>query len=254
MFFFLSKTLNYLTMPLVIVLVLLVTSALLRPSVWKRRFYFGGLFLLLFFTNDFIANEIMRSWEVPPTPFQGMKKHTWGILLSGVTKSEMQPSDRVYFQRGADRVIHTLQLYKQGLIRKILISGGSGRLMDIGQREADELKSVLVVMGIPPGDILTENKSRNTHESALAVKSILQPLTRPEDCLLITSAFHMRRSQACFVKAGWPATAFSTDFLSHRRVFTLDVLVIPKLDALELWHTMVKEWVGYVAYAVVGYI
>ena len=255
MFFFLSKTISFLTMPLVIICVLLLLSVFLRHVRWKYRLLRAGLALLLFCSNDFIVNEFMRAWEVPPTPFAEIKKHyRWGILLSGVTKSEMEPKDRVYFSQGADRVTHTFQLYKEGFIQKILVTGGSGSLLNTGQREADEIASVLLMMGAKPEDIITENDSRNTHESAMEVKSLLTGQTKPEECLLITSAFHMRRSAACFRRVGWTMDTFSTNFLSHKRKFTIDVLLIPKSDALVGWHILMKEWVGYVAYAMAGYI
>lgn len=255
MFFTLSKTLNYLTMPLVIISVLLIFSAILRNAKWKKRFSITGLALLLFFSNEFIANEFMRLWEVPPTPFGDIKSHySYGILLSGVTRLGMEPDDRVYFQRGADRVTHSLQLYKLGIIDKILVSGGTGQLLDTRHREANQIASALELMGVKKEDIITENESRNTHESAMEVKVMLKKKATPEECLLITSAFHMRRSKACFKKVGWPVTAFSTDFLSHPRKFTPDILFIPKIEALGIWHSMIKEWVGCAAYWVAGYI
>src|SRR5258706_1221207 len=254
MFFILSKTINFLTMPLVIICVLLLLSVFLRPVRWKYQLLSVGLALLLFCSNDFILNEFMRAWEIPPTPFAEIRKHyRWGILLSGVTKSEMEPKDRIYFSQGADRVTHTFQLYKDGFIQKILVTGGSGSL-DKEQREADEIASVLRMMGTKPEDIVTENNSRNTHESAVEVKSLLTGQTRPEECLLITSAFHMRRSSACFRRVGWTMDTFSTNFLSHKRKFAIDVLLIPKPDALVGWHILTKEWVGYVAYSIAGYI
>ena len=182
------------------------------------------------------------------------KNYTWGILLSGVAKGGMTPDDRVYFQRGADRVTHTLQLYKKGLVSKILVSGGSGRLLDIGEREANDLSDVLIMMGVSPEDILVESESRNTHESAVAVKKILENKVTPDQCILITSGFHMRRSHSAFAKAGWEIDAFSTDFLTHPRTYTFDVLFIPKIEAINIWHHLIKETIGYVAYFVVGYI
>ena len=255
MFFTLSKTLNYLTMPLVVICLLLTVSALIRNARWKKKMFLSGLILLLFFTNEFIANECIIRWEVPATPFAQMNKHyKYGILLSGVTRSGIEPNDRVYFTRGADRVTHSLQLYREGIIEKILVSGGSGQLLPRGQREADQIASALMLMGIPPEDIITETTSRNTHESAMEVKSMLHKEVKPEDCLLITSAFHLRRSQACFSKVGWRMDGFSTDFLAHPRKFTPDVLFIPQLDALGMWHAMMREWAGYIAYWIAGYV
>jgi len=255
MFFILSKTLNYLTQPLTIICALLLLSLVVRTPKWKKYLFRGGVVLLFFFSNEFIANEVVALWEVKATPFSEIKKtYAYGIVLTGVTRSEMLPPDRVYFQRGADRVTHTVQLYKLGLIKKILVSGGSGRLIDIGEKEADQIGSALELMGIPPSAILIENKSKNTHESALEVKKILEGLTTPEQCILVTSGYHIRRSAASFAKVGFKMDTFATDFISHKRSFTLDVLLVPKLEAMGMWQTTLKEWVGFCAYWISGYV
>lgn len=255
MFFILSKTLNYLTMPLVIVCLLLLAAAITRSKRWKPRLFRTGLFFLFFFTNDFIANEVLRWWEVRATPIAAMeKKYELAIILTGVTKSNMKPDDRVYFQRGADRVTHTLQLYRLGIVKKILVSGGSGTLSARSRQEADELSDALQLMGVPASDILIENQSKNTNESAVAVAALLSGTYKPEECLLVTSAFHMRRSIACFRKVGWPMDAYSTDFISHERKFTPDSLIIPRIDGLIMWHTLIREWTGMFAYKLAGYI
>ncbi len=211
--------------------------------------------MLLLFSNDFVTNEIVMLWELPATPLSEIKKeYAIGIVLTGVTKGNMTPNDRVYFQRGADRVTHALQLYRLGKIKKILISGGSGSLQERNRQEADEIADALILMGVPKEDILVENQSRNTHESAEAVRAMLKDSVSSSDCLLITSAFHMRRSRGCFKKAGWSIDTFTTDFISHERKFTLDVLFIPRVDALLNWTIISREWVGMVAYKVMGYI
>jgi uncharacterized SAM-binding protein YcdF (DUF218 family) len=256
MFFFLSKTLSYVTMPLVIICALLLLSIFLRKSSkWKSRCLKIGIGLLFFFTNDFINNEVVRWWEIPATPIASIqKKYEYGILLTGVARSEMEPDDRIYLGRGGDRVTQTLQLYRLGIIKKIVVSGGNGKLNEVKKQEADVLLDLLVIMGVPPSDILIENKSRNTHESAMEVNKLFHDQIKPEESVLITSAFHMRRSQACFAKQGWAMDGFSTDFISHKRKFTPDALFIPKEEAMGNWHILVKEWTGMVAYKLMGYI
>lgn len=255
MFFILSKTLSYLLQPLVIICLGLVVSWIIKNHRLKKIFFAFSTILLIFFSNEFIANEVMRSWEVKVTPFQNLtRKYEYAVLLCGAARTEVGPQDRVYIASAADRINHTLQLYKLGYVNKIMISGGSGRLIDTGEREADELSSLLQLMGVPPEDIIIENNSRNTHESAVEVMKILAPITTSTACILVTSASHMQRAAACFAKVGWPMDTFSTDFLSHYRKFTFDVLFIPKLEALKEWHVIMKEWVGYSAYWVVGYI
>ena len=255
MFFFLSKTLNYLTLPLVIIVLCFLLYAILRKVKWRKWLFRIGLGLLLFLTNDFIANEVFKAWELPTVPFKKIHHpYEWGILLTGVTRSETTPSDRVHFSRGADRVTHTVQLYKLGYIKKIVVSGGSGRLIEIREREADLVASALMLMGVAEEDILKEGDSRNTHESALAVKKILEGKFSPYQCLLITSGYHMRRSLACYRKAGWPTDTFSVDIVSHKRQFTFNSLVVPSVDALTMWQTVIREWAGMIAYQLAGYI
>jgi uncharacterized SAM-binding protein YcdF (DUF218 family) len=254
MFFVFSKTLNFITNPLVIVCSLLIISLIVKRAKLKKALFWTSFVLLLFFSNDFVANEVMSAWEISPTPYTSITTtYSLGIVLTGVTSTDRTPEDRVYFQHGADRVVHAVQLYKLGIIKKILITGGSGRLVTVGRREADDVFKAMMLMGVPASDLIVENQSRNTYESAVNVKRMLQDSIDTKS-LLITSAFHMRRSNACFMKAALPVDLFSTDFYTHPRYFTPDSLIIPQVDALAVWQKLFKEWAGMFAYKLAGYI
>ena len=256
MFFVLSKTLSYLTMPFVLVCLCFLLSGVLRKPVWKKRMFWIGFGLLLFFSNDFISNEMMRAWEPEATPYKDIRQtYEMGIVLTGVTVSKSDPDDRVYFGPGADRVTHAVQLYKMGLIKRILVSGRSGRLLDEGQNEAREIWEALLLMGVDTADILLEDHSRNTHESAVEVKKILDSLSLSSaQCLLITSAFHIPRSIACYRKMGLDMDTFATNFYTHPRTFTPDVWLVPRIESFVIWHKLIREWVGFVAYTLAGYV
>ena len=255
MFFVLSKTLNFLVLPLTMVFIPFVLSVVIKKQPWKKRFFWTGFILLVFFSNDFISNEAMKAWEVDPKPFSEMRPYTLGIVLTGATQSFLQPNDRVYFHRGADRVTHTIQLYKLGLIKQILISGGTGLLIKEGEPEADKFKKVMIMAGVPENDILIENKTRNTGESAIAVKKIIDSLQyESKDCLLITSAFHMRRSMACYNKAGLNVDPFSTDFYGVPGKLLIASLVMPSIQGFIIWEKLFKEWTGLIAYKLAGYV
>lgn len=255
MFFVLSKTAIFLVMPLTIIFAVLLASRVLRSQAWQRRCLTAGLILFFFFSNEFISNELMKAWEVDPVAYSEMKHYKLGILLTGTVIPELKPDDRVYFSKGADRVVHTVQLYKLGLIDKILVSGGSGRVVDIGEREADRFKEAMVLMGVPDSVIMLENRTRNTYESALEVKKILTDAGySAEDCVLITSAFHMRRALACYRKAGLPLDPFSTDFYAHAGRYYPDAFLVPKIGAFIMWEKMIREWIGIAAYWITGRI
>ena len=114
--------------------------------------------------------------------------------------------------------------------------------------------STFQMMGVPKEDLIIENQSDNTYQSAVAVKKMIEGTYTPEECLLITSGYHMRRSRACFKKAGLDIDTFSVDFLSNKRTFTPDVLLVPKIESIFVWQVLTKEWVGMLAYKVAGYI
>lgn len=255
MFFFLSKTLYYLTQPLVVLILLLIVSWIIGNPKWKKRIRITIVALAFLFTNDFLTNEVIRLYETPVAPLSKIKKqYAWGIVLTGVTSTNKVLNDRVYVTSSPDRVNHSFMLYKKGIIKKILISGGSGQLLDGSYSEANQLLGLYLSMGVDSTDLLIEGRSRNTHESAVAVKEMLDGKTNPSDCLLITSGYHMPRSSACFRKVGWACDTFATDIKFHKREFTPDVLIIPKVEAMLVWNALVKEWVGLIAYKLSGYI
>ncbi len=254
MFFLLSKTMSFLIKPLFLIMVGLVAALLFKNQLWKRRLLLGSVLALFILSNDFIANEVIRTWEIEVTPFEAITKtYDYGILLTGITRNDLEPADRVYFTHGADRVVHTAALYQRGIIGKIIVSGGVGRVLTEGRPEADELRKVLLLMGVSDDDIIIENESENTRESAVRVKQLLDNLEW-NNALLITSAFHMRRSKACFLNVGLNIDVFATDFYSHPRHFTPESLFIPSADALVVWHKLFKEWAGMIAYRLAGYI
>jgi len=255
MFFFLSKILIYFLSPFTISCCLLIVSVLIKPGKLKKRIFWVSFSMLLFFSNEFVANAVMYYWEVDPTPISSVKEYELGIVLTGATIPGLKPTDRVYFQRGADRVTHTVQLYHAGLLKKILISGGSGRLVGDEEPEADKFKKVMIMMGVSESDIFIENETRNTAESGPEVKKLLEELNiGSERCLLITSAFHMRRSLAVYQKSGLVLDSFSADFYAHPPSFYPDELFIPQVDAIIKWEKLSKEWWGMIAYKMVGYI
>jgi uncharacterized SAM-binding protein YcdF (DUF218 family) len=254
MFFILSKTLYVLFLPLFWIVTLLLFSLFSKNSQRKKRLFITGLALLLFFSNEFILNQALRIWEVPATEISKVGQYDVGIVLTGIASYGQEPRDRVYLDKGSDRVLHTLQLYRLGKIKRILITGGSGRLSGDTISEASELLQVFLLCGIPSSDLIVEGLSVNTRENALFSKKILEQNKINDKALLITSAFHMRRARLCFLKVGLNPDIFSTDFYSHKTVYTLAELIFPSEKALSRWTILFHEILGIIAYKAAGYI
>jgi uncharacterized SAM-binding protein YcdF (DUF218 family) len=255
MFFVFSKILEFLTQPFSVIGMLFVAGWVVRNKRWKKILLTAGFVIFFFCSNFFIANEVMRAWETPVTPFASITKtYDYAIVLTGVTKTDMKPKDRVYFSRGADRAIHALQLYKLGIARKLLITGGSAHLDGRGVLEADDLADFMRMAGVPDQDIIIENQAKNTHESAVLVNEILTKIDGPKQLLIVTSAYHLPRAMACFKKVGVKADAFAAEPMADERHFNIEALLVPKTEAVEIWRIVIREWVGFVAYWFAGYI
>lgn len=255
MFFFLSKTIYFIVMPLPLVITMIVFSLFIRKKILKKRLRVIAILLLIFFSNPYFANKAMNAWERAPTPIVDVEHHDLGVVLTGITNRYKRPLDRVYFEHGADRLLHTLQLYKLGKIDKILISGGSGKLIDNVDdiKEADELAKVLLLTGVPQEDILIERESRNTYESAINCAKIINSL-HTDKIMLITSAFHLTRSSLCFKKQNISFTTFGTDYYSHDKLSYIDDYITPNPSAIEKWNIIIRELIGILAYKLMGYI
>lgn len=224
--------------------------------IWKKYrkgFFITGLVMLLLFTNQFISNALMRWWEVPPVRITSLPTYKVGIVLGGLT-IDKEPRDRVHVTGAADRVLQAVHLYRKKKIQKILLTGGSGRILQDSLSEAVLLKQILLQAKIPERNILMEPASRNTHENAVNTGMILKDKYAGERLLLITSGYHMRRAMACFNQQHIPVDVFSVDQRSEETVFTPDVLFFPKAEAMLQWEIVIREIAGMLTYWVVGYI
>ncbi|HXH99914.1 MAG TPA: YdcF family protein [Sphingobacteriaceae bacterium] len=255
MFFILSKTIYYVLMPQVWILLLLLYGIFTKDKKRRKKCLVATLVMFIIFSNSFLINEGLLWWEEKPVPIASLSESQTAIVLTGVANSQKSSNDRVYFGKVADRVLHTVQLYKAGKVNKILISGGSGSLTGSHISEADQLKKVFLYCGVLETDILLENKSRNTYESAQECKKLVYRLAIKQDILLITSAFHMKRSQGCFSKAGLRAEAFPVDYFTadRKNMLTPDRWLIPSSDAMSKWAMLMHEITGYVTYKLMGY-
>ena len=109
-------------MPQVWILLLLLFAVFTKNERWRRKTVILTLLLFFIFSNNFLINEALLLWEKKPVPIASLDDAQTAIVLTGVTNSQKASADRVYFGRGADRVLHTVQLYKAGKVNKILIS------------------------------------------------------------------------------------------------------------------------------------
>ena len=245
MFFIASKLLAFLIKPITWVFILLISALIFK--VQRRRLLYLTLFIFYLFTNSFIADSCSRLWGVPR--FHPTETYDVGIILGGIADYD-KITKAHNFNKHADRLMDAQQLYHQGKIKKLLFSGGGEWLFNDGYIEANTIRDYLLLNQIPSEDILIENTSRNTKENAFNSAKILKKEYSNGNFLLITSANHMKRAQFCFEKAGIITQAFPTDCTTSYTNFGVEYMFLPRVNALEVWETLIHEWIGYTVYKI----
>lgn len=255
MFFTLSKILEFLLLPMTWILIIFIWGMVRYDSKLGRRLLVCCLGMLVFFTNPFIVNRVMNVWEVKPYKAEQINgSFDIGILLGGSMRYYNDVIERPVYSTSVDRLLQTIDLYHRDKIDKIMLSGGSGRLSRPDEKESPVIEQVLLSCGVSHEDIIMESESRNTWENAKYSAEYIRKNHPDAKVLLITSAWHMRRSMACFSTAELEVVPFPVDERAGRGAWTPDRLFVPSVESLLLWNTLIHEWFGCIMYEAAGYI
>ncbi len=255
MFFLISKILSFLISPFTWIIVLLLLGVFLKNKKIARRLLISCVFVALFFSNSFIADEVFSWWEYPVTPDNQITQvYDVGIVLGGGMVTIDAQNNRMTFRNNTDRFLQAVSLYKTGKIKNILLSSGSGSLIYRDMLEASLLKKYMIQIGLPDSVILIDSVSDNTYQNAKYSAEILNKKFPTGKFLLITSSFHMNRALACFKKAGILADPYSTNKMMGKRKFDLMKLLIPNIEAISTWDKLIHEIAGYFTYSLMGYL
>lgn len=215
--FILSKAVGILSDPFTLFYLVVVSGCLLLRFRRTR----GAGRTVLGFALTVVALLALVPFEKPlvtwledrfPPPGE-MPAHVDGIIILGGGLNPILSAARAMpsLNSAAARMTAAIPLAQRYPDARIIFTGGSGAALEQRFKEARYVADFYREIGFDPGRIVFEDQSRNTRENALLSKQIMAP--RPgETWLLITSAFHMPRSVACFRAVGWPVTAYPVDY------------------------------------------
>ncbi|MDQ1088320.1 YdcF family protein [Siphonobacter sp. SORGH_AS_1065] len=251
MFFILSKIFFYLLMPISFLFYGLVMAVSTQSPRRRKRAVIATLIGLYVMSNGFFVNQVLRMWEYAPRTMGPQEKYDLAVVLTGGIADKK--GDQMFFGNSADRILQPLFLYKEGKVKKILISGGSGSVSAQADSASEGRAAayLLEVAGVPKADIMLEGTSRNTRENAVNTAKLLRG--KEQKIVLVTSAYHMRRAVGCFEKVNLKISPYPTDFYASDKLYTLDQLLVPKEYNLYCLYRVVHEMLGYVVYSVLGY-
>lgn len=250
MFFILSKIFSFLLAPISWILILLIWMIISKSKPTKKRLSVIIICIAILFSNYFLYRKFVLAWQSKPVTLSKGSHYSAGILLGGFAAFDIDK--RGFFTQESDRFIQTEKLYHLGFIQKIVMTGGSGSLINNELKEADFIKGELIASGIAAEDIIIENNSRNTYENAIFSKRILDSLHLQGPYVLITSATHMPRSVRVFKKAGLNVVAFPCNYTVINSHISWEEFVIPDLKLLNDWSIIIHEIIGLKIYQLTG--
>ena len=265
MFLFLSKFLSLFIYPMGLIFVLgWVIYFRDRRAYNVDKLAVLLLLILWLGGNGWSAQALGRSLEWRFLPQEETPSAPVMVVLGGGTEPWLYPRTFIEVNGAGDRLIHAARLYQAGAAQTVVVSGGGINWMD--QREmsiAEEMRDLLMLMGVPQEVIVLQDRSANTYEDALYCAEFLLE-AGIDEIILVTSASHMPRSVALFEKQGFTVIAAPTDFkvtqaswdavFKPKSVEAVLFALVPSADNLGMVTSLIKEYLGSYIYSLRGWM
>lgn len=242
--FAMVKSLTFFASPLGVGLLLLFAALVCG---WRKKHGWGGGFTLICLAwfwlwstpQAMLLTGGALERDYPPVPLADVKPADVAVVLGGGMAAQTGKMEYPELFGAADRVWHAARLYNAGKAKNIILSGvgeGAGAM------------EFLRDLGVPKDKITWEDKSRNTVEN-IRFSQTLCADKKFNKVLLVTSAFHMRRSMRTCELAGFDAVPAATD---HEVLCWQECnkgagawkRLLPSIGAFERNHCYAKEYVG----------
>jgi len=221
----------------------------LAALIWRCRWLVvASLLWLWFWTAPITSQFLARSLESPYIPLASHTVEQYPIAdaivdMGGGIGQDMFASPYPHLNVSADRAWHSVRLWKAKKAPIIIPSG-------YGIQNTDTV--FMTDMGVPIEAISVEDEARNTEENAKLIQARLVGLVKDRTpvVLLVTSAWHMRRSVYMFEKYApkikvIPApTDFGSAGESHITLWSF----VPSLETAGQSMVCFHEWLGLLGY------
>jgi uncharacterized SAM-binding protein YcdF (DUF218 family) len=253
--FILAKIIALLIQPLNWVATLVLASLVLqkRKPRRARRLLWASLLVLLVAgwlpPPDLLTRYLeTRYAEVPPQA--DLRGYAGVVVLGGATESGsvQQAHLQPLLNGAAERLTAPVAMLLRNPHLRVLYTGGEGALFGSGPSEADRARVFFESMGLSDKQVQYESVSRNTFENAVLTAK-LPGVDNKQRWLLVTSANHMPRAMATFVKAGWNVTAYPVDFHTGESESWSGYSLS---GGINNWELVLHELTGLLAYRLTG--
>jgi len=144
------------------------------------------------------------------------------ILVLGAGVRSGQPSPML-----KERLDAGIELYKQGVAGKIIMSGDHGK---VNYDEVNTMKDYAIAQGVPSEDVFMDHAGFSTYESIYRLKAIFGV----KKVIIVSQKYHLHRALQIANAFGLEAYGVAADYQAYSGQFFRDVREILARD---------KDWV-----------
>lgn len=226
----------------------------LLPSVFI--FVFAGAGIFLFFKTKrktagkvFLITSFIFYYVFSITPVADLILSPLENKYQQVEESELGKTDVIVFLLGGQEsdILRTSEILRIYFLKEkqaeIIISGRDP--VAPNAKQGEKVRDFLIERGVAENDIVLENQSRNTFESAKNIKKELAQ----DAFFLTTSAYHMPRAMEIFEKIGTSALPAPSDFKAQDNYDVFDFF--PDARNLKKCDLAFHEYFGIIFYRLV---
>jgi len=205
----------------------LIVADLLRPAPSAPPGARRDLVRAVAFVGVLLALPLVLMLTFGPTRYE--RRADCAVVFGARVWDDGTPSDAL-----ADRVDESIRLYRQGRVRKLVMSGGVEP--ENGLSEAEVMRARAEAAGVPRGDILLDEEGKDT---ASTVRNVARLLDREGlgSALVVSHYYHEPRAKMLFDRAG--VRAFTVPATMTRRLYREPYFIAREVAAF--WHSFLLE-------------
>jgi uncharacterized SAM-binding protein YcdF (DUF218 family) len=244
---FISKLFTLLVLPPGCIVIGLILIIIFIPR--KYKLFLALITALLYILSIRpMSDLLLRPLEDAFPPLSGLENGDFEpeaivLLGGGVILGSPDSSGDSLSADAVKRAVYAFTL-RDDFPGPYILSGGRVAAYN-KESEAEVMERLFLSIGLPPERILLETTSRNTWENARETAK-----RGYQQVILVTSAYHMRRSVFCFERNGMTVIPAPTDYKCDRGRSYSFLCLLPAVAHLGTSCLALREYIGLLSYRI----
>jgi len=247
-----NKILPIFLLPIGFTILCIITGLVFR----KKVLLWYAVLVLWLFSMPAVSDGLMHIVEgtTRRIPVNSLQKADAIVVLSGMLR-QIDGAPLGEWGDAVDRFYGGIDLFKAGKAPVIVFTRGKVPWQPNATPEGDLLAKRALFLGVPQSAIHLTAIAGNTVDEAVATKKLLGVEKKyGKHIILVTSAYHMRRAQLLFEKAGFQVIPFRVDYqIDSTSEFTV-LSYLPNGESMNKSERALREIIGWIFYWVQGLI